>query len=107
MKIAFLVMQRKPQNHRVAVTTGGFRWAVNFTDSGRLSVRIARMYDTERKQGKERTARARDVGLLVADPMNDVQVVIGETNNGASIVERDQNGDETQRTPVRKEEFGE
>lgn len=101
MKIAFLVMLRKPQNHRVTIMTGGFRWHVEFSDSGRLSVRITRINETERQHIKEIAARARSSDLPAADCMDDVQIIVGETND-APAVERDQHGTETQKTSVDK-----
>lgn len=40
LKIALLVLMRRPQNHFVRCRSGGFNWIFNFSTSGRLVVRL-------------------------------------------------------------------
>ncbi|KAL1905472.1 hypothetical protein Sste5344_008831 [Sporothrix stenoceras] len=104
LKIALLVLMRRPQNHFVRCRSGGFNWIFNFTTSGRLVARLRRMTPAAVARAVDQMQRQmqRPGSLLplVTLPDHDVQFMIGETRSG-----RNEWGDKTTRSLVKQSQF--
>lgn len=102
LKVALLVLMRGRQNHTVRCCSSAFNWRFNFTDRGRLVVRLSPMTSESIRRAQDQAQRRTDTTLLpfAARPGADVQLMIGEARNG-----RTEAGEKTRRVPVSREEF--
>lgn len=83
LKVALLVLLRKPQNLSVRCITGGFSWNFNFDKKHRLVVRLFRLTPAQiNKEAEEATGNCRRGKVpFAASPSSDVKFVIGKTYN--------------------------
>ncbi|KAI0145913.1 hypothetical protein F4776DRAFT_660789 [Hypoxylon sp. NC0597] len=102
LKVALLVLMRKPQNHAVRCRSGGFSWTFNFTNQRRLVARPVRMSPTEIAKIRDQAKSEVNQSSLpfVADPNEDIQFLIGTGPKG-----RDENGWPITREEVTRKEF--
>lgn len=101
LKLAVLTLMRGPQNHSVRCRSGGFGWTFNFTNQGRLVVRLKRMAP---EAIDARRSSSRTLGPFAANPTRDVQFVIGEKPSGRNEG-RNEHGENVSRRLVRREDF--
>ena len=102
LKLALLIMMRGRQNHRVRCSSGGFSWAFNFTNLGKLVAHLSRITPSRIRNAEERARKqcAKSLLPVAVSLERDVQFVIGEKGRG-----RDHHGDQTSRSPVTRGEF--
>jgi hypothetical protein len=104
LKVALIVLMRKPQNHGIRCLSGGFNWKFNFTNYGRLVARLHRMspqaIQRVKEQSRAQSLKPEALLLYGTNPKSDVQFLIGETGAG-----RDGSGEKVRRSPVKLEDF--
>ncbi len=102
LKIALLVLMRGRQNHSVRCRSGGFNWKFNFTTRGRLVARLRRMKPEAINKAQDQARRLSERTLLpfAANPVLDVQFVIGDAQAG-----RNERGEKVRRSQVKREDF--
>ncbi|KAI1807934.1 hypothetical protein F4811DRAFT_376039 [Daldinia bambusicola] len=102
LKVALLVMLRRPQNHAVQCRSGGFQWIFNFTNKRRLVANLARMTPTAIENARDQATKDAKSGMtpFAASPNEDIQFFIGGGSMG-----RDENGIQVRRDGVTREQF--
>ncbi|KAI1646340.1 uncharacterized protein F4817DRAFT_366019 [Daldinia loculata] len=102
LKVALLVLLRRPQNHAARCRSGGFSWTFNFTNQRRLVASLTRMTPTaiEKAHDQATSDVKNNLVPIETSPREDVQFFIGGNGTG-----RDENGFPTRRTEVTKEQF--
>lgn len=102
LKLALLVLMRRPQNHAVKCRSGGFNWTFDFTTRGRLMARLDRLSPQSIHEAEDQAERLSQRTLIPfgAKLQGDVQFVIGEVQKG-----RNESGKAATRVPVKREDF--
>ncbi|KAI0383054.1 hypothetical protein F5Y04DRAFT_279296 [Hypomontagnella monticulosa] len=102
LKVALLVLLRKPQNHAVRCHSGGFSWTFDFTNQRRFVACLTKMSPTAITKAYDRAKNDVTHSRLpiAINPSEDVQFFIGSSTKG-----RDENGHPTQRDQVTREQF--
>ncbi|KAI0024867.1 hypothetical protein F4780DRAFT_794006 [Xylariomycetidae sp. FL0641] len=102
LKVALLILMRRPQNHAVRCYSGGFSWTFNFTNQRKLVTCLIRMKPRAIIDARDQAESDVDRGLLptATSPNQDVQFLIGGTARG-----RDDNGYPTERDGVTRAQF--
>ncbi|RYP62624.1 hypothetical protein DL769_007230 [Monosporascus sp. CRB-8-3] len=102
LKVALLVLLRRPQNHAVRCRSGSFSWTFNFTNQGRLVAILTRMTQaaTAKVQNRAKAECEKSLLPVVSAPNEDVQFLIGGNGKG-----RDEVGYPLDRSEVTREEF--
>ncbi|KAK8138862.1 glycoside hydrolase family 3 protein [Apiospora sp. TS-2023a] len=79
LKVALLVMMRKPQNHAICFNSGGFRWEPNFDKHDKLVIHLNRLqaYDVNLEERSSTPEFLTGLIPVLATPQEDVKFVIG------------------------------
>ncbi|RYO82243.1 hypothetical protein DL762_006724 [Monosporascus cannonballus] len=102
LKVALLVLLRRPQNHAIRCRSGSFSWTFNFTNQGRLVTSLVRMTQAATAKVQDQVKAECEKSLLpvASVPNEDVQFLIGGNGKG-----RDEVGYPLDRSEVTREEF--
>ncbi len=101
LKLALLVLLRRPQNYYVTCYSGGFEWIFNFTNHGKLFTSLTRLAPEEIAEMHNKTSKRETIPLpFTSVPNGDVQFFIGGIGRG-----RDEKGYPIDRSEVTKEQF--
>ncbi|KAK0739910.1 hypothetical protein B0T21DRAFT_284093, partial [Apiosordaria backusii] len=85
LKVALLILMRRPWNFAIRCISGGFDWSFNFTTQGKLSAHLERMSPASIRSVEAKSERESRGASLLPFPAScekDVQFVIGETVQG-------------------------
>lgn len=96
LKLAALVLMRRPQNNHLSCRTGGYNWSFNFDNRGSLFVTMT-LIKMNRKKELVRTYKIATPEVLAH---RDVHFTIGKRKKG-----RDDQGIEIKRVPVQQTAF--